>query len=166
MQCSNLELILQISLNLFFLDFVSKTCSTPRITRRPLVSAGEICNWQASMRLSQTHRPTCKWSRRRVALPAHRRFESRLYAPEISSQALCFFILFYFSPAGITTVNVTSWHLDSARRFAAFSASKSIHVCGWTLSSLGEESVSSLKRWNPLISFHVVQCITLIIHHG
>lgn len=31
-----------------------------------------------------------------------------------------FLLLFYFSPACITTVNVTSWHLDSARLFAAF----------------------------------------------
>lgn len=33
-----------------------------------------------------------------------------------------------FGPVGITAVNVTSWHLDSARRFTAFPASKSIFV--------------------------------------
>lgn len=63
---------------------------------------------------------------------------------------LCgFLLLFYFSPACITTVNVTSWHLDSARLFAAFLLLNQ-YICGvWALwTFLREERVmSSLKSY-------------------
>lgn len=95
--------------------FSARSSGSVSVPSRPLPNPVTLRRGTSHTCVSQTHR-------RLVAHPGLAGLKQivcqRPQKPP--SHLVCEFLFFFFSPAGITTVNVTSWHLDSARRFTAF----------------------------------------------